>query len=255
MTSLRVHFFGAAEKAADEAAPGSLGLAFNRSAEQQMATPENLSEDLFSAVREGKVDAVRDLLDRGADPDSREDDGSTPLMQAARENYEKIVDVLIAGGANPLLKSNAGLTAQMFAEAGGNVELAKLLAEKYGDSDAVNESTPGAVEAARARGDYSLAAMIEQKRLVGLFEKAAKLRKKAQEKKAAEKKHDDDQPVGQGIASAIAGIYILSGLSKVASKFHDFFVPAGATAEETVAKPSLTAAPPAPAPAPKPGAE
>lgn len=230
-------------------------MAFNENAEHQMGKPGKLGAELFAAIHAGKVDAVRDLLRRGAKPDSRDAEGNTALMFAVRENHEKIVDVLLAAGADPLLKNHAGLTALIFSASGGNLSIAKLLVDHYADNGVTDPSSPAAAEMARAKGNYDLAAMLEQKKAAALFNKAAKLKKEAEKKREAAKHHDDYKPVAEGIMSAIAGIYVLSMIDKVASKFHSFFTPANLTAE-LEAKNSQTVAPPAPsAPAPKPGGD
>lgn len=265
MAGLRVHFGTAAEKAENDVGPSRLGMIFGRSAGKKMtATPEKLGEDLFTAIREGDVDAVRELIREGARPDSRDAEGVTALMYAARENYEKMVDVLLEEGADPLLKSDKGLTALMYAASGGNLEVAKLIVQNYADRGVTDESSPDAAELAREKGHYALAALIEQKRQAHLFNRIAKQRKKAQEKKEAEKRHDIESPVTEGLFSAIAGITLLAGLSKVATRFQSFFAggEAVAAAAESVAAtqesttPAVAPAPPAaPAPAPKMGTD
>ena len=56
-------------------------------------------DELLETVRRGDVDAVRALLEDGADPDFAQGDGLTALHLAAREGYPDIVDLLIGAGA------------------------------------------------------------------------------------------------------------------------------------------------------------
>jgi ankyrin repeat protein len=54
---------------------------------------------LVAAAGEGKLDAVRLLLDRGADPSLADSDGHTPLMAAAGHGHVGVVRELAARGA------------------------------------------------------------------------------------------------------------------------------------------------------------
>ena len=50
----------------------------------------------------GDIEAVQDLLDRGASPDARGPDGSGPaLYWAACGGHEQVVELLLIYGANP----------------------------------------------------------------------------------------------------------------------------------------------------------
>ena len=61
---------------------------------------------LMLAARSGNVDAVRALLDDGADVNASEDErGTTALMQAADQGHADVVDVLIEHGANVAIAS------------------------------------------------------------------------------------------------------------------------------------------------------
>src|SRR5690606_582727 len=61
---------------------------------------------LMLAARAGSVDAVRVLLDRGADPNAAETErGTTALMQAADQGHANVMSVLIEHGADVAAKS------------------------------------------------------------------------------------------------------------------------------------------------------
>lgn len=49
---------------------------------------------LFAAVQKGKMEIVKFLLSRGADPTRASNKGSTPLELADRKGYTSIVDLL-----------------------------------------------------------------------------------------------------------------------------------------------------------------
>ena len=61
----------------------------------------------MAAARAGNAAAVRLLLDRGADPNAREESlGETALMWAAAENHPEAVKLLVARGADVNARSN-----------------------------------------------------------------------------------------------------------------------------------------------------
>lgn len=73
-----------------------------------------LSSELFEAVRDGCVDRVAHLLE--ADPsqiNARDDQGFTPLIHAAMYADEPLVRLLLEKGADPNAKNDDGVTALM----------------------------------------------------------------------------------------------------------------------------------------------
>ena len=71
--------------------------------------------DLLDAAEFGDINKIMDLLESGADPNFQEDDmGETALMIASREKWLPIVELLLDIGANPNLKDNEGNTALMY---------------------------------------------------------------------------------------------------------------------------------------------
>ena len=51
--------------------------------------------ELFEAIQEGNLEAVRGLLEGGADVNKEDKDGLTPLYYAVRNNDENIVKCLV----------------------------------------------------------------------------------------------------------------------------------------------------------------
>jgi hypothetical protein len=107
-------------------------------------------EALMYAVNRGDPAIVRLLLQRGANPNRREDmlgsrsvdpcaaddsrgsvstDGRTPLMTAAVWGYAEVVRVLLEAGADPLLHDADGKTARDWAEWANKPKTAALLRE------------------------------------------------------------------------------------------------------------------------------
>lgn len=67
--------------------------------------------DLFAACEAGDVDRIKDLLDRGAHVNARNQNGETPIMVAAGLLYPDAVRLLITRGADVNAENARGETA------------------------------------------------------------------------------------------------------------------------------------------------
>lgn len=70
-------------------------------------TPLPPSGALSRAVQDYDVDSARELLEQGADPDERNDVGSTPLLYAASRSRE-LVELLVNYGADINARNQIG---------------------------------------------------------------------------------------------------------------------------------------------------
>jgi ankyrin repeat protein len=131
--------------------------------------------DFFRAVRSDNPSGVQSLLQRGFDPNTRDENGMTGLLLALREPSPRVIQVLLASpqtdvearngndesplmlaaikGQVPLVKqliardadiNKPGWTALHYAASSGQVEIMKLLLEKYAfiDAQSPNGTTP-----------------------------------------------------------------------------------------------------------------
>ncbi|NXR67497.1 RN5A ribonuclease, partial [Rhadina sibilatrix] len=104
--------------------------------QEKVSTPpsakaaEVLNSELNAAVKDGDKEAVLELLERGADVNSKVDGGWTPLQTAVQAGEEDLVRLLLDRGASLHARKDNGGTA--FTEAGiaGNVGILKLLLER-----------------------------------------------------------------------------------------------------------------------------
>ena len=90
---------------------------------------------LIEAAAKGNIEAVKQHLAAGVDVNAKEEDGSTPLHQAASEGHKEIAELLIKEGAdvNPriLFGGQQGMTPLDWAIRRKRTEIAVLL-RKHG---------------------------------------------------------------------------------------------------------------------------
>jgi ankyrin repeat protein len=84
---------------------------------------------LHYAATNGHVDVIRLLLEENAYIDAASPNGTTPLMMAARYGSEAALKELLQAGADPALKNDQGLTAFDFAEQASRTASAALISE------------------------------------------------------------------------------------------------------------------------------
>ncbi|XP_064283688.1 2-5A-dependent ribonuclease isoform X2 [Passer domesticus] len=143
-----------------------------------MNEAEVLNSKLNDAVYYKDKEAVLELLEQGADVNSKVEHGWTPLQTVVRNNDEELVWLLLARGASVHARKDNGGTA--FTEAGiaGNVEILKLLLELGSD---INEQDNNGFTAFMEAAWYG-----EDEALRFLYSRGAKvnLRREASEERA-----------------------------------------------------------------------
>ena len=88
---------------------------------------------LHRACESGPLEEVAALLDRGADPMAKDDDGKTPLHRAAENGNPEVPALLIDRGADVLAKDGGGRTPLHWAAENGNPEVPALLIDRGAD--------------------------------------------------------------------------------------------------------------------------
>jgi len=108
-----------------------------------------LDEELLKAAEKGDVDRVRELLRRGANPNTRGKDGITPLHLAAHHGYVGIARLLLEHGADVNARDKDGYTPLHWTAFYGKYDVARhdvarLLLNRGADVDARDryDSTP-----------------------------------------------------------------------------------------------------------------
>ena len=74
---------------------------------------------LRNAAKSGDINAVRTLLDKGADVNEKDGVGGTPLFWAVREGHTELAKLLIERGADVNKRDNAGWGPLFWAAWGG----------------------------------------------------------------------------------------------------------------------------------------
>ena len=109
---------------------------------------------LYDAAERGWAEAIRRLLNEGAEINWQNSAGWTPLMIAAAEKHLEAVELLLAAKADPNIRNNYGRTALMFAVIYGQNDIVARLLAAGANPDLVPFDQSGwtALIAAAARG-------------------------------------------------------------------------------------------------------
>jgi len=90
----------------------------------------DINDAFRGAAFRGEISDVRDLLNDGADVNSRGGQGLSALMSAAMAGHVAVVQVLLERGADLEARSNQAVTSLMLAAMGNHVEVVRLLLQK-----------------------------------------------------------------------------------------------------------------------------
>ncbi len=110
---------------------------------------------LMHAASNGPIEAVRSLLDRGAQINARRDDGFTALALAAFFGRTEVVQLLLERGADVRATSRNGTSAEMWATARGFLTISDLLREAR-ESQQREEPAPPTVVPSKSTDSLSV---------------------------------------------------------------------------------------------------
>ncbi len=118
----------------------------NRSAPLSPAEEKRmLNEKLLTSAWNGDIKEVWDLLDRGADVNTRNSTGETPLISAAFGGHSETVELLLEKRANINAVDNEGNTALMLACCFKQIEVISVLIQKGADVGITNKNGSNAL--------------------------------------------------------------------------------------------------------------
>jgi hypothetical protein len=102
----------------------------------------SLRASLFKAVTKGDRKLVASLLASGADVNSQNDGGQTPIILAIISGHDHILPMLLDFGADPFIKDQTGLNAIDWAERKGRIDLVRGFQKDTQPKAPVNNETP-----------------------------------------------------------------------------------------------------------------
>ncbi|KAL5610415.1 hypothetical protein FOBRF1_006532 [Fusarium oxysporum] len=120
-------------------------------------------DDLVKLVRNGNIEVVKMLLEKGADAAAVTKDGRTPLHEALKNGHSQIAKVLIEKGADARTADNYGSTPLYLALQNGHLEIAKVLIEKGADARAANDYGSTPLHLASQNGHLEIAKVLIEK--------------------------------------------------------------------------------------------
>jgi ankyrin repeat protein len=120
----------------------------------------SLEEELFEAVRRGDASRVEGLLEKGADPNCRGENGLTPLHIAAKLGRVEIIRRLVTKGADPNARGRNSATPLHLAAESGQEEAARFLVELGADVNARDESGRTPLHYAAMAGHSKMAMLL-----------------------------------------------------------------------------------------------
>lgn len=109
--------------------------------------------------------AIRVLCANGADPDTRDDEGRTPLMRAVKNGHRATVGALLDVGANPNLKDSEGQTPLMYAARKPMLDNVRVLIHRGANVRLKDKAGRTALDHAREARQTKIVALLEGAKL------------------------------------------------------------------------------------------
>lgn len=126
------------------------------------AKMEGGATTLMASAYGGGDDVLSDLIQRGAELESKDVDGYTALMYAANGGQLRTLELLLDAGADVNARDREKSTPVMFAAQHGHAEIVRVLVEHGADLDARGDHGLTALGFARQNGHDEAARVLEQ---------------------------------------------------------------------------------------------
>jgi len=118
--------------------------------------------ELIIASRDGDIDRVAMLLEKGADVNAKDNEGWTALIWASANERTEIVRELLKNGADVNAKSYIGISALHQASLNGHTEIVKILLDKGAEVNARTNDGSTALIWASERGHTDIVELLEK---------------------------------------------------------------------------------------------
>jgi hypothetical protein len=122
-----------------------------------------LDKKLLEVVKRGNAYKVIEFLREGANVNTRDEDGLTPLHYAASRGYVEVARLLLENGADVNAKNEHGITPLHVAASEGHAEVVRLLLEHGADANARDEDGLTPLHNAAANGHLDVVKLLLEK--------------------------------------------------------------------------------------------
>jgi ankyrin repeat protein len=124
---------------------------------------QNEKDQFCLRAAEGKVSGVQEMLDKGIDPNTRDQFGTTALEHAAEAGHTEVVKLLLGKGADANLKDMRGNSALMLAVWNGHTDTVKAIVSSGADVNLRNSAGLTALSIAQGKGREEIAVFLVEK--------------------------------------------------------------------------------------------
>ncbi|MGF1671308.1 MAG: ankyrin repeat domain-containing protein [Balneolaceae bacterium] len=124
-----------------------------------------IADNLFEAIQNIDIVSLNILLADGADVDTMNHNGETPLMAASKIGNMRMLNILLMHNPDVNKRNNNGQTALMIASENGQLFVAERLLQKGADASLKNNKGETAKDLALKNGHKSLLDLFEGKEI------------------------------------------------------------------------------------------
>ena len=118
---------------------------------------------LYIASYKGHVEVVRFLAERGADINKADNGGWSPLLIASQNGHAEVVSILVDGGADINQVEGEGATPLLIASVYDHVEVVRILTEKGADINKADNDGATPLFAASVEGDVEVVRILAER--------------------------------------------------------------------------------------------
>lgn len=127
------------------------------------STEFELANSLFEAIHNIDIVSLNVLLAEGAEVDTSDEAGNTPLMLASKIGNPRIIKIILAHNPDINRKNHGGESALMIASENGQYHIADQLIEQGADINAKNADGLTAMQIAVRNGHPQIKNLIENR--------------------------------------------------------------------------------------------